>query len=62
MLPPVHVCLRALALFSYQLEVRACAEKKSVCTAVYLTQMFLLDLKCLFVRSGLPDPLVLFIF
>lgn len=28
MLPPVHVCLRALALFSYQLEVRACAEKK----------------------------------
>lgn len=28
MSPPVHVCLRALALFSYQLEVRACAEKK----------------------------------
>lgn len=39
-----------------------CVCRQSVCTAVYLTQMFLLGLKCLFVRSGQLDPLVLFIF
>lgn len=31
-----------------------------VCTAVYLTQMFLLGLKCLFVSSSVPDPLHFF--
>lgn len=35
-------------------------QKKSACTAVYLTQMFLLDLKCLFVLSGLAATFVSF--
>lgn len=52
---PVHVCLCALAWFPYQLEIRVCAEK-SVCTAVYLTQMFLLGLKCLSVCSRATGP------
>lgn len=34
-----------------------CACAGHVCTAVYLTQMFLLGLKCLFVSSSVPDPL-----